>query len=209
MSLRTTRTGARHARVGFSLLELAITIAILGILAAVAAPSLSRYIGRYRLNTATQRLAEHITLCRTMAISSNREYAIQFLEADGELVGGDWRDNVGAYRFMRGNRPRASTSWEAVALDVARADGRVDLADGPGDANGISLEEWTALEGPTQSALPDALVFGAHGFSTNTPSDFEELYVRIVLRNKASGDIEERRAVLADQGGNTYVVVPD
>ena len=205
----TTKPNSSSRRHGFSLLELAITVGIVMIVATLAVPSLSRYIGRYRLNTATHRLAEHIMLCRSMAISSNREYAIQFLEVDGDLEGNDWRDNIGSYRFMRGDRPRGSTSWEAVSLDVADAEGRIDLREGPGDVTGISLEDWTALIGPAQSSLPDALVFGAHGFSTNAPGDFDDLYVRVVLRNKASGDIGERRAVLADQGGNTYVVMPD
>lgn len=209
MGTRTARVNTTNGRHGFSLLELAITVAIVMVLAVIAIPSFSRYIGRYRLNSATHRLAEHITLCRTMAISSNREYAIQFLEQDGNLEGADWRDNIGSYRFMRGDRPRASTTWEAVPLDVAGSDGRIDLREGPGDVTGISLEEWTVLVGPAQSSLPDALVFGAHGFSTNAPGDFDDLYVRVVLRNKASRDLGDRRAVLADQGGNTYVVMPD
>ncbi len=196
-------------RGGFTLLELAITIAIVGILAIIAVPNIMRFIGRYRLNQATHMLSQQITLCRTSAISSNREYAIEFLEGDDGAVVDDWRDNTGRYRFLRGNRPRFSTQWEPVALGDAGTDGVIDLAQGPGDVVGVSLESWSTLRGPPQTHLPDALVFGAHGFVTNDPTDFSDSFVRVVLRNQASGEEVDRRVVLTDQGGNAYVAIPD
>lgn len=144
-----------------------------------------------------------------MAISSNREHAIEFLEGDDGAQLDNWRVGTGRYRFLRGNRPRFSTEWEPVVLGGSGPDGVIDLENGPGDVQGVSLESWSELRGPLQSPLPDALVFGAHGYATNDPVDFGDSFVRVVLRNQATSDEADRRVVLTDQGGNTYVAMPD
>ncbi len=194
---------------GFTLIELAITLAIVAIITAIAIPNISYFSGRYRLNHATQRLEEHLRLARTMAISANTEYAIQFTVRDEDAGQGHWKDNAGSYRLLQGDRPRGSETWAPVGFGALNGSGVIDLCDGPGDVKGISIEQWTELDGPNNSELQDSLVFGAHGYLTNASADFQDEYVRIVLRNRAANPRTERRAILVDRGGNTLVVMPE
>lgn len=69
---------------GFTLLELMIAFAIVGILSAVAIPSISSWIQNSRIDAAAQTLSAGILLARSEAITRNQD--IHVSSADGNVL---------------------------------------------------------------------------------------------------------------------------
>lgn len=68
----------RHTAMGFTLLELITTVAILLIMAGLAIPVFSSWLPDYRLKNAAMELFFNIKMAKTMAIKSNRSYRVIF-----------------------------------------------------------------------------------------------------------------------------------
>jgi len=66
---------------GFSLIELIIVIAILGIVSAIAAPNFNKYRQNTNLREAARDLASDISLYRQRAVADNVSYRITFNQA--------------------------------------------------------------------------------------------------------------------------------
>ena len=70
--------GGSRQRAGFTLVELVITVLIIGILAAVAAPKYAHSLSRFRAETAARRVAADLRLAQREAESSSASRTIQF-----------------------------------------------------------------------------------------------------------------------------------
>jgi prepilin-type N-terminal cleavage/methylation domain-containing protein len=70
---------------GFTLLELLIVMALLGVLTAVAYPSIGRGMGTLRLRTASREIAAAIRLARSKALREQQAYYLQFDIDKGEV----------------------------------------------------------------------------------------------------------------------------
>lgn len=76
---------------GFTLIELMITVAIVGVLAAVGLPSLTDFIKNDRLTGQINTLVGHLALARSEAVKRNAPVVI-CSSNDGASCSGDWDD---------------------------------------------------------------------------------------------------------------------
>src|SRR6266436_9297748 len=65
---------------GFTLFELMVTVAIVGIVSSVAAPNLFRQMSRYRLNNATTQMVWNLRALRMQAISQHHQVTVTFTD---------------------------------------------------------------------------------------------------------------------------------
>jgi prepilin-type N-terminal cleavage/methylation domain-containing protein len=111
---------------GFSLIELLILIAILGVLAAIAIPGFSVLLPDYRLRTAARDLQSNMQLAKIGAIKANSNWAIVF---DPGVTPG---------RYYLCSDPGGNGTWEGPGsddtvektVDLARYESGVDYGHG-------------------------------------------------------------------------------
>ena len=72
---------AQRGSLGFTAIELLVTISIIAILTAVAAPSFTRLIDSQRLRNASSGLSESLWLARAEALKRNRNVSFTFTSA--------------------------------------------------------------------------------------------------------------------------------
>lgn len=89
---------------GFSLVELSVTVAVLGILVALAFPSLKGVMPRIRLDNNTMILVKEINLMRRHAIAKSSGFKIFFNAGAGSYTLLKWDEATSAWQSMGVNK---------------------------------------------------------------------------------------------------------
>lgn len=129
------RTPLQGRTAGFTLIELMVTVAVLAILAAAAAPSYRDMIDRYRLRKATDDVLSVISNSRQAAVKLDRNVNVAFgANAQGWCMGAN-----AAAAPTGGNAVQGATACACEAVTpTCSVDGEVLMIE-PGKHRGVTL----------------------------------------------------------------------
>lgn len=131
------RATRRVRQGGFTAIELMITVAIVAILSALAAPSFQQLIAAQRIKSVASALSESLWIARSEALKRNDKVAFNFTNAGSDTVVGDWKitqssDGTGTALLQQMGSPSvvSTTSTGGDVLFVFNSSGRL-ISGGP------------------------------------------------------------------------------
>lgn len=198
----------KSTRRGFTIIEVAIVIAIVGVVAAISIPNLGVMLTRMRLNGAAMQLERSISIAKKMSVANRMRHCIQFSSDAGHAD-----NNSDSYMI-------GVTMLQEVGVDSgvwATLTEPPELIGWTNDST-TALYKAISLESDTNTTTSfsttdgcSGLLFNSSGYLSNAPADFGFACngancAKLTVRNKAQRYVEQR-ALWIDPGGNVRMTV--
>jgi prepilin-type N-terminal cleavage/methylation domain-containing protein len=124
---------------GFTLVEVVVTLAIIGIIATMAVPSFSSYFDKRRVIEAAEDLYSNMQLARSEAIARSTDIYVRF-----NTTGADWQYGVSLNNLcdLTKTDPTVANA-NACVLVVDNGDGNIDTGDATTDSADLILHRFT------------------------------------------------------------------
>ena len=153
---------------GYTLIELMLTITILGIVTALAVPPMQDFFSRYRNETVGRNLFDLIALSRSKAYGHSEIYTL-CPSHDGESCGSNWAQ--GALLFVDGDGNGERGTTERIERVLPKLE------------DGATLEWRSFNSKPYLQYRPNGLTFNQSGNFAYCPPSGEEKYGWIIILN--------------------------
>ena len=126
----------RHRQSGFTLIELMVTIGVLGVLTALAAPSFQNFFERYRVNAAVDEFNASLQLARVEAIRTNQQVV---LRTNGGCAAGNWGCGWIVFQDTNGNLALDAGETTIRTTDVQSS---VSISSNSANPNTIAINNF-------------------------------------------------------------------
>ncbi len=175
----------RQARRGFTLIELVLVVGIFLVVTLLGFGMTRDTMPRYRTKKGATQFAGHVSLCRMLAIETNKECRILMSDFDASPASLS-ASGEGKYYIQIGNKDLNATEFTTLPTDSIKEQGTWDISDsGQNKLRRVSILEWDTISG-TSAAGSNSIVFSPRGFLTNAASDFNDGYITISFVNKVA-----------------------
>lgn len=204
----------RHQH-GFTLVELAIVVAVIGIISALAGWQVQSMVPKFRSKAAAVEFAKYVDYCRNLAIRTNRECKITLLAWDS-APSSIASTNYGSYSISLGNASMNSTTWDILPVDTYtdssdddQTMGTIDIGQsGQQKQNKVSIRYTQGDIGGPRTGLTESLVFAPRGYLQNPSTDFSATgYIEVEFVNKQalSEGVNDVFVVMVSRMGMTRI----
>jgi len=185
---------SRRSSKGFTLLEIAVVVAVIGILAGLAVASGEALVPNVRTRSAAQAFAKNVDKMRMIALRNNRETRICMDTYDAS-PGTIASANKGKYIMYVGNKSANSDAWDKMPGDLYDNDNDDDATEAIVDIGKgglefipkVSIGDWGSDIGGPYYGNSDCIVFSPRGWVVNPPDDFNaQGFIEITFVNKVA-----------------------